>query len=36
MANYADSYYISTEVTADSVRYPWNNTIFPGNCVWLI
>ena len=32
MANYADSYY-NTEVTADSVRRPWNNTIFPGNYV---
>ena len=32
MANYADSYY-TTEVTADSVRRPWNNTIFPGNYV---
>ena len=32
MANFADSVF-SPEVTADSVRYPWNNTIFPGNYV---
>jgi hypothetical protein len=32
MAIYADSYY-TTEVTSDSVRRPWNNTIFPGNYV---
>ena len=32
MANYADSVF-NTEVTASSVRLPWNNTIFPGNYV---
>ena len=32
MANFADSVF-SPEVTADSIRYPWNNTIFPGNYV---
>jgi len=32
MANYADSVF-NTEVTATSVRLPWNNTIFPGNYV---
>ena len=32
MANFADTVF-SPEVTADSVRYPWNNTIFPGNYV---
>ena len=30
--NFADSVF-NTEVTASSVRYPWNNTIFPGNYV---
>ena len=28
MANYADTVF-SSEVTASSVRNPWNNTIFP-------
>ena len=32
MANYADTVF-SSEVTASSVRNPWNNTIFPGNYV---
>jgi len=32
MANYADSIF-TTQVTEDSVRLPWNNTIFPGNYV---
>ena len=32
MANYADTVF-NTEVTASSVRLPWNNTIFPGNYV---
>ena len=32
MATYADSVF-NTEVTASSLRLPWNNTIFPGNYV---